>query len=89
MTSAQRLTEDQKAGMGVMAVIFTGLRRWDEGRWVKGSFILYALFYWGLFPIPHFPSSHLLSPLKYRGYIGAFRGNVGVILYGLYRGYIG
>ena len=26
------------------------------------SYILYQL-YWGLFPIPHLPSSHLLSPL--------------------------
>ena len=39
------------------------LKRWDEGRWVKGS-LVYTLLYWGLFPIPHLPSSHLLSPLK-------------------------
>ena len=37
----------------------TGLRRWDEGRWVKGTPL-----HWSLFPIPHLSSSHLLSPLS-------------------------
>ena len=41
----------------------SGLKRWDEGRWVKGS-LLYTLLCLSLFPIPHLPSSHLLSPLR-------------------------
>ena len=40
-----------------------GLKRWDEGRWVIGS-LVYTLLYWGLFRIPHLPSSHLLSRLS-------------------------
>ena len=39
-----------------------GLKRWDEGRWVKGSLVCTLLF-WGLFPIPHLRLSHLLSPV--------------------------
>ena len=41
-----------------LILTFRGLKRWDEGRWAKGSF-LYTLPYWGLFP-PSFipPSEH-------------------------------
>ena len=41
---------------------FRGLKRWDEGRWV-----VYTLLYGGLFPIPHLPSSQLLSPVMILG----------------------
>ena len=51
------------------AIQSRGLKRWDEGRWVKGSLIC-TLLCWGLFPIPHLPSSHLLSPLRNQCGIG-------------------
>ena len=41
-----------------------GLKRWDEGRWVKGSLVS-TLLYWAHFLCPP-PSSHLLSPLIIR-----------------------
>ena len=46
---------------------FRGLKRWDGGRWVTGSLVYrvlgLGLLHWGIFPIPHLPSSHLLSLL--------------------------
>ena len=47
---------------GTLLSPFRGLKGWDEGRWVEGS-LENTLPHWGLFPIPHLPSSHLLSPL--------------------------
>ena len=40
-----------------------GLKRWDEGRWVKGS-LVHTLLYRGIFLFTHLPLPHLLSPLK-------------------------
>ena len=39
-----------------------GLKRWDEGRWVRGSLVC-ILLSWGIFPIPHLPLPYLLSPV--------------------------
>ena len=42
----------------------------------KGS-LVFTLLYWGLFPIPHLPSSHLLSPLTKRFYKDSIKGHYG------------
>ena len=39
-----------------------GLKRWNEGRWAKGS-LIYTLLYWGHISYTHLPLPHLLSPL--------------------------
>ena len=47
--------------------VFTGLKRWDEGRWGRGNKPQSSRVY-TKDPLTHLPSSHLLSPLRYEGF---------------------
>ena len=76
-------------------LILRGLKRLHDRRWDKGS-LVYTPICWGFFPLPHLPSSYLLSPLTLSGGIARLEasgsrsqdvsrlmGPIGVIL-GLY-----